>query len=243
MAIDVKFQLSRLMYLQEHDLRLHAITEQIASIPVRSKEITVEVDAIKAEIVHLTAAKAANEVEKRDLEAQVADATEHLKQFESKLHAIKTNKEYQAALKEIAEIKKSNKEKDDRDLQLMEAIDAAAQKLTQLSSALADKELQVASAVEALAQEAGGCETDRQKCEEELRGAEAQVAPEVMRVYRVVRSRHVDALAPVDAGICGGCRMKVQPQLAIEVHRATRLCQCPSCHRILFTPEKTTTPA
>lgn len=243
MAIDVKFQLSQLTYLQEHDLRLHAVTEQIASIPVRSKEVTVDVDAIKAEIESLTETKAANEAEKRDIEAQVADASEHLKRFESKLHAIKTNKEYQAALKEIAEIKRSNKDKDDRDLQLMEAIDAATQKLTQLSAALADKELQVVSAVEALAQEAAACEIDRQKCEEELRAAEAQVAPEVMRVYRMVRSRHVDALAPVDVGICGGCRMKIQPQLSIEIHRATKLCQCPSCHRILFAPEKTTTPA
>lgn len=243
MAIDVKSQLSRLIFLQEHDLRLHAITEQIANIPVRSKEVTVEVDAIRAEIEQLTTTKAANEAEKRDIEAQVADSTEHLKRFESKLHAIKTNKEYQAALKEIAEIKKFNKEKDDRDLQLMEAIDAATQKITQLSSALADKELQVASAVQSLAQEEAMAETDRQRCEEELRQAEAQVAPEVMRVYRMVRSRYVDALAPVDAGICGGCRMKLQAQLAIENQRATKLCQCPSCHRILFTPEKMATPA
>lgn len=243
MAIDVKTQLSRLIFLQEHDLRLFAITEQIASIPIRRSEINVEVDAIKAEVEQLTTTKAANEVEKRDIEAQVADSTEHLRKFETKLHAIKTNKEYQAALKEIAEIKKVNKEKDDRSLQLMEAIDAAAQKITQLSTQLADKELQVASAVEALAQEASVCETDRQKCEEELRLAEAQVAPEVMRVYRVVRSRYVDALAPVDAGICGGCRMKIQPQLYIEIQRSSKMCQCPSCHRVLFVPEKTATPA
>ncbi len=242
MAIDVKSQLSRLIYLQEHDLRLHGITEQIANIPIRSKEINVEVSAIKAEIETLMATKTANEVEKRDIEAQVADATEHLRRFESKLHAIKTNKEYQAAIKEIAEIKKFNKEKDDRDLQLMEAIEAATQKLTQLSSALADKELQVTSAVEALAKEAAECETDRQRCEEELRLAEAQVDPEVMRVYRMVRSRYVDALAPVDAGVCGGCRMKIQAQLHIEIQRTNRLCQCPSCHRILFAPEKTLPP-
>lgn len=243
MAIDVKEQLSKLTYLQEHDLRLHKINEQLASIPVRLSVVTVEVDAIKLEIETLTTTKAANEVEKRDIEAQVADATEHLKKFESKLHAIKTNKEYQAALKEIAEVKKANKDKDDRDLVLMEAIDAATQKITQLSSTLADKELQVASAVESLAQEASVGETDRQKCEEELRHAEAQVAPEVMRIYRIIRSKYVDALAPIDASICGGCRMKVQPQLLIEVHRANKLCQCPSCQRILFAPEKTTQPA
>ncbi len=243
MAIDLKEQLSKLIYLQEHDLRLHKINEQLANIPVRRGDVTVEVDAIRLEIETLTATKAANEVEKRDIEAQVADSTAHLKNFESKLHAIKTNKEYQAALKEISEIRKFNKDKDDRDLQLMEAIDAATQKLTQLSSTLADKELQVASAVEALAQEASVCETDRQKCEEELNAAAAQVAPEVMRVYRMLRGKYVEALVPVDAAICGGCRMKIPPQLHIELHRATRLCQCPSCQRILYAPEKPTQPA
>lgn len=243
MAIDVKSQLSKLIYLQEHDLRLHAINEQLANIPVRRGEVTVEVDAIKAEIENLNTTKTAQEAEKRDLEGDVAVAAEHLKTFESKLYAIKTNKEYQAALKEIAEIKKSNKEKDDRVLQLMEAIDAATQKLTQLSPSLADKELQVASSVAALAQEQAAAETDRQTCEEELRAAEAQVAPEVMRVYRMVRSKYVDALATVETAICGGCRMKIPPQLHIELHRATRLCQCPNCQRILFVAEKTTQPA
>lgn len=243
MAIDVKSQLSKLIYLQEHDLRLHAINEQLANIPVRRGEVTVEVDAITAEVATLTTTKAAQEAEKRDLEGDVAVAADHLKTFETKLYAIKTNKEYQAALKEIAEIKKANKEKDDRSLQLMESIDAATQRLTQLSSDLADKELQVASLVAALAQEQAAAETDRQKCEEELRAAEAQMAPEVMRIYRMVRSRYVDALAPVDAAICGGCRMKLPPQLHIELHRATKLCQCPSCHRVLFVAEKTTQPA
>lgn len=239
MPIDVKTELTRLVSLQEHDLRLHTLNEQLAAIPVRRQEVTVEVDAIKAEIEALTATRSAEEAEKRDLEGDVAVANEHLKTFESKLYAIKTNKEYQAALKEIAEIKKSTKDKDDRCLQFMESIDAASQKITQLSATLADKELQVASAVTALAQEATACEADRNVCEKELRAAEAQVAPEIMRIYRVVRGRYVDALAPVEGGICGGCRMKVQPQLTIELRRFTRLCQCPSCHRILFTAEKT----
>lgn len=243
MAIDVKSQLSKLIYLQEHDLRLHTINEQLASIPVRRGEVTIEVDAIKSEIESLGSTKTAQEKEKRDLEGEVAVAAEHLRTFESKLYSIKTNKEYQAALKEISEIKKSSREKDDRCLQLMESVDAAAQKLTQLSSDLADKELQVASAVEALTQEESVAEADRQKCEEELRAAEAQVVPEVMRIYRMVRSKYVNALAPVDAAICGGCRMKLPPQLHIELHRATKLCQCPSCQRVLFVPEKTIQPA
>lgn len=238
MAIDLKSELARLVSLQEHDLRLHSLSEHLTQLPERRKAITVEVDAIQAEIAELTATKAAQEVEKRDLEGEVALATEHLKTFESKLYAIKTNKEYQAALKEIAEIKKSTKEKDDRCLQLMEALDAETQKLTQLSAALADKQIQVAAAVAELDQEASARTEEHRTCETELRAAEALVAPEVMRVYRVVRSKYIDALAPVEGGICGGCRMKVQPQLAIELQRFTKLCQCPSCHRILVVAEK-----
>lgn len=240
MAIDFKTEISRLVSLQEHDLRLHSLNEQLASIPVRRADVTVEIDAIKTEMAGLTAAKTTQETERRDLEGEVGVANEHLKTFESKLYAIKTNKEYQAALKEIAEIKKFTREKDDRCLQLMEAIDAESQKFTQLSATLADKELQVASAVQSLAEEAEACEADLKTCEEEVRAASLQVAPEVMRVYRVVRSRYADAIAAVDAGNCGGCRMKLQPQLHIELQRANRLCQCPSCNRILFVAEKNT---
>jgi len=243
MAIDVKSQLVHLSVLQELDLRLHKLIEKIDAVPNQKAEILSEVNIVKDEMVALTAEKEANEKEKRDIEAVVADATEHLKTFESKLYSIKTNKEYQAALKEISEIKKSNREKDDRDLQLMELIDAATQKLTQLSTDLADKESQVAESVAKLTAEAAQWEAERQACEAELKAAEAHVAPQIMAVYRKVRSRYVDALAHVEAGICGGCRMKITPQLHIEIQRANTVCQCPSCHRVLCPVEKTAEPA
>ena len=99
MAIDIKTELVRLVSLQEHDLRLHSLTEKLADIPVRLSEVTKEADAVRAELEALTATKLAQEAEKRDLEGDVAVANEHLASFESKLFSIKTNKEYQAALK------------------------------------------------------------------------------------------------------------------------------------------------
>lgn len=240
MASDVTSELQKLVSLQGIDTHLHEIIEKLNCIPQKRADVSAEVNALTEEMESLTTRKAAAEGERRDLEAQVADATERLKQFESKLHTIKTNKEYQAAIKEVSEFKRANKEREDRILKLMEEIDAGSQKLTQLSTQLADKNAEVADALKALDQEAEQLGAEETTLKIQIQQLEVQLAPEVLRPYRQVRTRYTDAMASVEGGNCGGCRMRIPHQLLNDIQRAARLYQCPSCHRLLYAAEKTT---
>jgi predicted nucleic acid-binding Zn-ribbon protein len=73
----------------------------------------------------------------------------------------------------------------------------------------------------------------------------AELDANLRRQYETILSRKKgQAVVEIRGGTCEGCHMRVAPQLAIEIHRNTRVIACPSCHRILYVrPPEAAAPA
>jgi predicted nucleic acid-binding Zn-ribbon protein len=73
----------------------------------------------------------------------------------------------------------------------------------------------------------------------------ADLEAPLRRQYETILSRKKgQAVVEIRGGTCEGCHMRVAPQLANEIHRNTRVIQCPSCHRILYVrPPEAAAPA
>ena len=56
------------------------------------------------------------------------------------------------------------------------------------------------------------------------------------RVERLIQQRQGRVIAPVENGICGGCRTKLRSQLVTEAREAAGLVACESCQRYLYVP-------
>ena len=234
MKPDFDAQLTLLKELQEIDLRLNEITEKLELLPEKIATIESAYRQVKDDLE--TSKKELSEAEKtrRHEELELATTQEHAKQREAKLYAIKTTKEYQAVLKEIAETKKANKEREDRILALMEQIEGLTKKITQLETDLADKE--AAYRKEDLVIKAEEVELKRTLESFEARRPSliSQIDIKVVRKYDYVRQRYPDALVHVSRGVCQGCSMNVPPQLYNEMLRFAELKNCPSCHRLIY---------
>ena len=171
---------------------------------------------------------------KRTDESELAASVEHLREREAKLYAIKTNKEYQAAIKEVSEGKRMNREREDRILAAMERIEALSKEITQLESECAEKEGALTAGREAVQAEEEAIlariKTESARRPELLR----RIEKDVLRKYDTVRSRHAQAMAGVTQGICQGCSTRVPPQLYNEMLRRESFKVCPSCQRLLY---------
>ena len=237
MAPSFQEQLSVVCELQEIDLNLYNLEQALKRLPEKISDLKGAYDVVKDE---MDAAKAAlEEVEKmkRADESELALSVDHLRTREAKLYAIKTNKEYQAALKEVSEGKKTNREREDRILQSMEKIESLTQKITQLSQEFADKEgAYRAKESEILEEEKHIAEgikagTDRRPV------ILAKLDKEIVHKYDFVRRRHALAIAAVSGGVCQGCSTKLPPQLYNEMLRRSELKACPNCQRLIFVKE------
>ncbi len=227
-------QFSLLCELQEIDFNLHILRRKLNELPSKIVEkqtafnmVKDRLEAHKAELAQLEHDRRTDE---RDLEAQ----TQHLREREAKLYAIKTNKEYQAALKEISEGKRQNREREDRIIQAMERIEALGQEITQLDKDFAEKETDFKTAMEAVKKEED--EIRQQMDEQSTRRPKLMegIEKDILRKYDMVRQRYSDALVGVVSGICQGCSRRVPPQLYNEMLRRERLRICPNCQRLIY---------
>lgn len=230
-------QLSLLKELQAIDLDLHTLRLKLDALPARIADKREAFETVDAQLGELKAELEETEHTRRTDESELAASTDHLREREAKLYAIKTNKEYQAALKEISEGKRINKEREDRILQSMEKIDTLKKEIEQLQTECDEKETAFKSAQSEV--DAEQAEIHRRMQEEGARKPEIerQLEKETLRKYSVIRGRYPDALVGVIAGICQGCSRRVPPQLFNELLRQTDLRTCPSCQRLIYVGE------
>lgn len=164
--------------------------------------------------------------------------TERLQKSQDKLLSVKTNKEYQAALKEIENIKEANSELETEILVCMERADLCAR-------ALQEKEAEHQRVVRECEEKKKSLEDALNKADQELLRQQrfreerlAKVDPDLLRVYEMLREKRQGvAVVAVRDGMCSGCNMNIPPQQSLEVRRNDSIMRCPFCNRILFFDE------
>lgn len=238
MTIDIKAQLELLRELQGIDIHLREIEEELSSIPRQVEEVKSEWVQVQDLLKEKEAEKAGSEKERRELETELEDSEARLREREGKLFAIKTNKEYQAALKEIADGKRANHEREDAILKLMEKIDTLSKEITQLSSQAADKEAEFRKDEEELESKKKELEKASEVRVAELEKIKGQVDKAVLDRYDFIRVRYLDPLAAVKNGICQGCNMNIPPQMYIELLKGLKIHFCPNCRRFIYVGEE-----
>lgn len=229
-----KQELILLKQYQDHALRAAQCARDVEAIAQRREDVQSEVRAVQLAMSAQEEAKQAAETQRKSEELEVAAAKVHIQESETKLFAIKTNKEYQAALKEVADGKQAVKQREDGVLALMEAIEAATQELTQLISKLADTEAACAGALDALNKEESALRAQESAEREQEALLEGQLSERIKRAYARLQKRYEDGLAVAMAGGgCSGCQMNVLPQQLVELRKAQSLVTCSTCRRIL----------
>lgn len=232
-------QLGLLHELQEIDLALHRYHLQLAALPERVASLETDYNTVKGQFDAITAELADVEHRRRTDESELAASVDHLREREAKLYAIKTNKEYQAALKEISEGKRINKEREDRILQAMERIEALTAEKAQLDGSRAEKESAFRSAQEEIRREEIEIRQLISEHEQHRPALLARIDRDVLRKYDTVRHRTPDVLVTVQGGVCNGCSRRVPPQLYNEMLRRDGLKVCPNCQRLLYAAAET----
>lgn len=175
----------------------------------------------------------------RDLESESKINAAMIVKSNEKLHGVKTNKEYQAILKEIDEIRKKNSGIEDRMLEQLETIESS-------EAAVKAKEVELAGFVQSYQGKkemfAAKEKRERQAVEalnEKKARISANVDPTFITVLEDVKKKVRGlAVVPVQQAICMGCHMNIPAQLFNELQRFDELRFCPHCHRIIYWKEQ-----
>lgn len=227
-------QLRNLERVQELDLKIDSLKKDQTSLPAGLKSINESLDKLQASLDVKKKSLAEIEKVRRQTQAALDLNRERLVRSNTKLEEVHNSQEFQAATKEIEQLKKLNVTLEEQDKKASSDCDAIQKELNSLSEQIEkiQQEKDTQSAV------VSGQESQFKKSIDSLLSERSEfsskVEARILSQYDRIRSaRGGIGIVPAIGGRCKGCNMMVPPQLYNEIHRGTSLHSCPSCHRLL----------
>lgn len=227
--------LSQLIELQSIDMEIDRIDQAIKAEQNGLDERITALAKREALITELQEKIVAQQKESRNLEGDMADRMDHVRERQSKMMQVQTGREQTALLKEIEDAKKSAKENEEKVVALMESIEQLTARVTEEKNLLKGEKELVAEETEKVRVSIE--EINKGKRDKDLRRGEqaAKIKSGTLRKYDTLRQRR-NGLAVVNVvdGVCQGCFMAIPPQLFNQLLRGDQLFECPTCQRMIY---------
>ncbi len=231
----MKQTLENLLEFQKTEIEIDRLNDALGLVTEKLDALDAKQDSFQEAFEKDTAAMEHLKKKYRDFESDSKTNESKIAKSQAKLSAVKTNKEYQALLKEIDDIKGMNSALEDEMLVCLDQMESFEEELAKKSRALKQLKGEIASEKEVIQQEAEN-NTSQLKKIEQLKGQLAgeidkNILNDYVRVKRIVKKL---ALVPVLQAVCQGCHRKIPPQMFIELQRSDQLKFCPHCDRLVF---------
>lgn len=230
----IQDQLRLLYQLSQFDQQIVEIRLKNEPLPIRRREIEQLILERDQGNSSLHTKMAQLEAEQRNLENEWQVSQERLREFESRMNQLKSNREYQAALKEISEIKRSSQSMEEKKVKIVAEREQLQQELKKSDESWQGERAKLEEEFKGLSEEAQKIEQEILVIEEKKKELLGGIEPNYLAHYRRVQETRSYAVTLVDHGICHACNMKIPPQLFIEIQKFAKFPTCPSCKRILY---------
>jgi predicted nucleic acid-binding Zn-ribbon protein len=228
-------QLRHLVELQVLEDKKSHLIRGYDETPRRIAEI--EQEYLRSEQTLLTRKADSDHARKmrRALEQSIADLENRIARSKTRMNDVKTNREYQALLREIDDFKAEIRRKEDDALELMEQIESLAKELESLEKEVAVHKSRMETDRQSLQEESDRLKERLDQLDAVAADIRARIDPTLLKRCDSLLARQAGiAVAPVDAGTCQVCHLNIPPQKFIELQRDESIMQCPHCHRFLF---------
>jgi predicted nucleic acid-binding Zn-ribbon protein len=231
--------IEKLLILQDRDRKIRQEQGELSRIEPERQMLNARAAAAQADLETVKLRIKQIESARKDLELEVEAKKQMIVRYANQQFQTRKNEEYRALAHEIDTCKAAIFQIENGEIELMEQAEAAqkevlrATQAAKAARALADEQVaQLAAREENLKKELAELEANR----EELAAAVDETARS--RYERLVRSKGENVVVGVHHGVCGGCHMKLPPQLLVTCQAEKELVGCSNCGRILYyTPD------
>jgi predicted nucleic acid-binding Zn-ribbon protein len=231
--------IEKLLILQERDRKLLRVKGELAhieperqSLRTKAAKAAADLEAAKNKVKQL-------ESDRKDLELEIEAKKELISKYANQQFQTRKNEEYRALAHEIELCKEAIFKIEDQEIALMEQAEAGQHEVVRATLAsseakkLVDDQISQLNAREAnLKKELAELEANRQEL------AAAVPDSDRGRYERLLRNKGENVVVGVQHGVCGGCHMRLPPQLLVTCQAERELAMCINCGRILYyTPD------
>ena len=181
------------------------------------------------------------ERDRRRKEGELELENGKIRKAQLRLMEAKTNKEYQALLKEIEFAKDANSHREDEIIAMMDDIDRCKENLEAVEKRIAGEKKEIEDTIAVTKDQIIQLETDLARTQDTRSEITGNLDRELLNRYVKLKERKDGvAVVLVKNEACQGCYVNIPPQLYNEVQKNTKIIFCPNCQRILYWENKDT---
>ena len=227
--------IEKLLILQDRDRHLLRVRGELEHIEPQRQALKAKALGAQAALDNARARNMQIESDRKQFELDIESKKALISKYANQQFQTRKNEEYRALAKEIDQCKQAIFQIEDQEIALMEEAEAMQKEIVRATKAageakkLVEEEIaQLNAREENLAKELAQLQGNR----EEL--AAAVDDPVRQRYERLVRSKGENVVVGVQRGVCGGCHMRLPPQLLVQCQGNKDMVSCSNCGRILY---------
>ncbi len=231
-----------LIDLQRLDTTIAGLEAELRGLPLKIAQLENQLSEHVQLVESYRKGLADNQRARRKRETDIAALRDKISHYRDQTLAVKTNEQYRALLHEIEYHEEQIRKLEDAILAEMIESEALEKKLHEAARSLAEErtriEAEIAQARERHQQDEQALHATRARRAE----VQGRLTPDIYAQYqRVAQFRMGVGVAEVRNGACGGCHVRLRPQVYAEVLTNEHILRCESCSRVLYyVPEPAT---
>lgn len=227
--------LQDLLQLQELDRRAIQLRKDLDDLPSRKDRTRLRLQDREEAFQKAEAAWKQESLEIKKIEMDIDEAKENIRRFRQQQFEVKTNEGYKTLVHEIEVASKKIRDLEDAELERMEKAEQLKESLTKARREVDEERIRVERECAEMDQRAAAVQQELAGIEADRSARGTGIDEQWMGRYnRIMKHVGDAAIVPVDHGTCGGCHMKLPPQVVHDTRRADAITACTFCGRMLY---------
>jgi hypothetical protein len=226
--------LEMLLKLQNIDYDLEELDRSREYLPDMINNLKKEMEEISRTLKESEERLTQQVLQRKKLELDIEEINSELARLQKQMRDIKTNREYDALVTEIANRKTKISESEEELLKTLAEIDELQDKVKEYKERVVEVDKNNRVQLESLNKEMDSIGTKVKQKQDERKNISVRINKNVLSTYeRVKKVKGGAAVVSVRKRACSGCYKSLPPQKIQEIKKGENLITCDSCGRIL----------
>lgn len=227
--------IEKLLVLQDRDRKLRRVKTELATIDPQRQAMKNKASGAQAGLERARQHVMEIETKRKQLDLEIETKKAQIEKYGLQQFQTRKNDEYQALTHEIANCKEAISKIEDQQLELMEKAEVAAKAVAAATGVLKEAQGVVDNEIKLLNDREQNLKKELAELSSNRDVLAGAVDASVLNRYeRIMHTRGDNVVVDIARGICGGCHMKIPPQVVMSCRAQQELTTCTNCGRILY---------
>jgi hypothetical protein len=228
-------QIEELILLQRIDDEIVRLEQVIEEAPQKVAAKEQQLQLQKKQEQELQDKVAVLQEQEKKLTTEIDEDNAKIKKSKNKLMMVENSREYHAMMREMDNLEKTNRMREEEKTALEEDLETQNSMLSSIQSAVQGLEEEIQELQQNLDLQLQEAKDRLQQLQEDRKQATQNIPKPILSRYEFIRSRLSNpVIVGVEEGICTGCHISIPPQTFIELQKGEQILSCPNCQRLIF---------